>query len=70
PSERPKAFVEFDKCTGCAVCAWLCPAKAIVFGNLRNGESDVSVVSKDPRAFHLQESLGTEPKVTYLREGA
>ncbi len=51
-------------------CAEACPAKAIVFGNLRNGESDVSVISKDPRAFHLQESLGTEPKVTYLREGA
>ncbi|MBI4051970.1 MAG: 4Fe-4S dicluster domain-containing protein [Elusimicrobia bacterium] len=50
-------------------CAEVCPAKAIVFGDLNDSESDVSRLCKDPRAFHLLEELGTEPKVTYLREG-
>ena len=51
-------------------CADVCPAKAIVFGDLNNPESDVAGLSKDDRAFHLLEELGTEPKVTYLRSGA
>lgn len=51
-------------------CAEVCPAKAIVFGDLNNLESDAAVLSKDARAFHLLEELGTEPKVTYLKEGS
>lgn len=51
-------------------CAEVCPAKAIVFGDLNNPDSNVSTVSKNQRAFHLLEELGTDPKVTYLREGA
>lgn len=50
-------------------CAEVCPAKAIVFGDLSNPDSDVSSLSQNPRAFHLLEELGTEPKVTYLKEG-
>ena len=51
-------------------CAEVCPAKAIVFGDLNNPGNDVSSLSKDDRAFHLMEELGTHPKVTYLRGGA
>ncbi|MBI4056671.1 MAG: 4Fe-4S dicluster domain-containing protein [Elusimicrobia bacterium] len=51
-------------------CAEVCPAKAIVFGDLNNRDSDVLSLSADSRAFHLLEELGTEPKVTYLKEGA
>lgn len=51
-------------------CAEICPAKAIVFGDLNNNDSDAANLSKDPRAFHLLEELGAEPKVTYLKEGA
>jgi molybdopterin-containing oxidoreductase family iron-sulfur binding subunit len=39
------------------------------FGDLDDRESTVSKLSKEPRAFHLLEDLGTEPKVTYLTEG-
>lgn len=48
-------------------CAEICPAKAIVFGDLNDPESKVYNLVKLPRAFHLLEELGTEPKVTYLR---
>ncbi|MBI4245346.1 MAG: 4Fe-4S dicluster domain-containing protein [Planctomycetes bacterium] len=48
-------------------CAQACPAKAITFGDLNNPNSEVSRLKKSPRAFHLQEELGTNPKVTYLR---
>ena len=51
-------------------CADVCPAKAIVFGDLNDPDSDVAGLSKDDRAYHLLEELGTKPKVTYLRSGA
>lgn len=50
-------------------CAEVCPAKAIVFGDLNDPESDVSHLANSTRSFRLLEELGTEPKVIYLREG-
>ena len=50
-------------------CAESCPAKAIVFGDLNDLEGDAARLARSPRAFHLLEDLGTEPKVTYLNEG-
>lgn len=49
-------------------CAAACPAEAIVFGDLNDPDSTVSQQAKSPRAFRLQEELGTKPKVIYLRE--
>jgi molybdopterin-containing oxidoreductase family iron-sulfur binding subunit len=49
-------------------CAQTCPAEAIVFGDLNDPESEVSRLSKSPRAFKELEELGTRPKVIYLRE--
>ncbi|MBI4564695.1 MAG: 4Fe-4S dicluster domain-containing protein [Planctomycetes bacterium] len=49
-------------------CAQSCPAEAIVFGDLNDPESEVSRLAASPRAFRLQEELGTHPKVVYLRE--
>lgn len=49
-------------------CAQSCPADAITFGDLNDSESQVSLLSKSPRAFKLLEELGTHPKLTYLRE--
>lgn len=51
-------------------CADVCPAKAIVFGDLNDRDGDAARLSRDSRAFHLLEELGTEPKVTYLKESA
>lgn len=49
-------------------CVESCPTKAISFGDLDNKESKVAALTKSPRAFRLQEDLGTEPKVFYLSE--
>lgn len=51
-------------------CVQSCPAKAMYFGDLDDNHSTVCKLTKSRRAFHLLEELGTEPKVTYLREGA
>ncbi len=50
-------------------CQEVCPAKAISFGDLEDPDSRVADLVKSPRAFKLQEELGTEPKTHYLREG-
>jgi molybdopterin-containing oxidoreductase family iron-sulfur binding subunit len=50
-------------------CAEACPGRAIVFGDLSDPGSEVSKLARSPRAFRLQEQLGTRPKVIYLREG-
>ena len=50
-------------------CAEACPARAIIFGDLSDPGSEVSRLAKSPRAFRLQEELGTKPKVIYLTEG-
>jgi molybdopterin-containing oxidoreductase family iron-sulfur binding subunit len=47
-------------------CAQACPAKALVFGDLNDPESEVSRLSRSPRGSKLLEDLGTLPKVTYL----
>jgi molybdopterin-containing oxidoreductase family iron-sulfur binding subunit len=50
-------------------CAEACPARAIAFGDLDDPGSEVSRLARSPRAFRLQEELGTKPKVIYLTEG-
>jgi molybdopterin-containing oxidoreductase family iron-sulfur binding subunit len=43
-----------------------CSAKALVFGDLNDPESEVSRLSRSTRGAKLLEDLGTLPKVTYL----
>jgi molybdopterin-containing oxidoreductase family iron-sulfur binding subunit len=50
-------------------CQQTCPTQAITFGDLDDPKSRVAALVKSLRAFRLQEELGTEPKVYYLREG-
>jgi molybdopterin-containing oxidoreductase family iron-sulfur binding subunit len=50
-------------------CAETCPTDAIFFGDLDDPRSVVSILSRSRRAFKVEEHLGTEPKVIYLREG-
>jgi menaquinone reductase, iron-sulfur cluster-binding subunit len=47
-------------------CAEVCPAEAIVFGDLNDPSSRVAELSRHPHAFRLLERLGTEPKVYYI----
>ncbi|MEO6711291.1 MAG: 4Fe-4S dicluster domain-containing protein [Planctomycetota bacterium] len=54
---------ELQKLTACAQA---CPAEAIVFGDLADGKSRVSRLSRSPRVFRLLEHLGARPKVFYL----
>jgi molybdopterin-containing oxidoreductase family iron-sulfur binding subunit len=48
-------------------CAAVCPAAAITFGDLADPDSEVSELSRSPRAFRLLEHLGTDPSVVYLK---
>ena len=60
---------EFDPREYVPACAEACPAQAIVFGDLSDPASEVAKLAQSPRAFRLQEALGTKPKVIYLTEG-
>jgi molybdopterin-containing oxidoreductase family iron-sulfur binding subunit len=43
-----------------------CAAKALVFGDLNDPDSEVSQLSRSSRGSKLLEEVGTLPKVTYL----
>jgi Fe-S-cluster-containing dehydrogenase component len=47
-------------------CMQACPAGAIIFGNLNDRQSKVSVLFNDPRCYHLLEELHTIPNTGYL----
>ncbi len=47
-------------------CAAACPAQAIVFGNLKDPESEVSRLSRSDRGFKVLEVLGVRPAISYL----
>ncbi|MGZ6143685.1 MAG: 4Fe-4S dicluster domain-containing protein [Myxococcales bacterium] len=48
-------------------CSQSCPSQAIVFGDFADPDSAVSRLAALPRAFRLQEELGTRPKLVFLR---
>jgi molybdopterin-containing oxidoreductase family iron-sulfur binding subunit len=47
-------------------CQQACPSRAIVFGNLHDGESEAAVLAGGARAYHVLDELGTRPNVSYL----
>jgi molybdopterin-containing oxidoreductase family iron-sulfur binding subunit len=49
-------------------CAQACPTKAIVFGDLKDSESEVSRISKDERGYGVLADLNTHPSITYLKK--
>jgi len=48
-------------------CAQTCPSGAITFGNLMDPDSEVSKLAKSSGAYRVQEELGTEPAVYYIK---
>jgi len=50
-------------------CAQTCPANAITFGNLMDPKSKVNQLAKSAGAYRVQEQLGTEPAVYYIKKG-
>jgi len=47
-------------------CEAVCPAGAIIFGNINDPESRVAQARKDPRNYGLLADLNTRPRTTYL----
>ncbi|MDQ1266826.1 MAG: hypothetical protein QG635_1979, partial [Bacteroidota bacterium] len=47
-------------------CSEVCPAGAIVFGDINDKHSKASLMIAGRKGFRLLESLGTEPAVYYL----
>lgn len=71
---RPKNVVE--KCTFCdhrvkkgeePICVQRCPSKARIFGDLNDSQSKIVKLLGKYTPFRLKESLGTVPKVFYIR---
>ncbi|UCH97830.1 MAG: 4Fe-4S dicluster domain-containing protein, partial [Candidatus Aminicenantes bacterium] len=48
-------------------CAQICPTGAIIFGNLMDPNSRVSQLAKSKDAYRIQELLGTEPAIYYIK---
>jgi anaerobic selenocysteine-containing dehydrogenase/Fe-S-cluster-containing dehydrogenase component len=48
-------------------CAQTCPSNAIVFGNHKDPQSEVSRLHGDPRAYWVFQHLNTRPAVTYQK---
>jgi len=75
PGIRPRGVVE--KCSFCdhrvkegmrPYCVESCPANARIVGDLDDPNSEVSMLLKKYPAERLQEHLGTEPKIYYIRQ--
>jgi molybdopterin-containing oxidoreductase family iron-sulfur binding subunit len=47
-------------------CQQVCPAEAIVFGNMNDPNSKVTVAKADERNYGVLAYLGTRPRTTYL----
>jgi len=49
-------------------CAAACPSHAIVFGDLKDPNSEVSRLAKSKRGYKVLEEVGARPAITYLAD--
>ena len=47
-------------------CQSVCPAGAIVFGDINDARSEVAKLKAEPLHYALMEELNTRPRTTYL----
>ena len=47
-------------------CQQVCPTEAIIFGNIKDSNSQVAQMRKQPHNYGLLKELNTEPRTTYL----
>jgi molybdopterin-containing oxidoreductase family iron-sulfur binding subunit len=45
-----------------------CPTEALVFGDRKDTESQVSKSMNDPRAYRVLNELNTDPSIIYLKK--
>ena len=49
-------------------CVTACPTDTLIFGDMKDPNSEVSRRSEDPRRYKLLDKLGTDPNVVYLKK--
>ncbi len=64
-------LIDMERCEGVKepkpVCVQVCPYDALIFGNLKDPNSEVSKVVRTSKVVRLRGSLGTDPKVFYYQ---
>jgi MoCo/4Fe-4S cofactor protein with predicted Tat translocation signal len=63
---RDSGNIEVPEGSFKTACQQVCPAEAIVFGNLKDENSGVSRLKRQQRNYSLLDFLGTKPRTTYL----
>jgi molybdopterin-containing oxidoreductase family iron-sulfur binding subunit len=63
---RDSGNIEVPEGTFKTACQQVCPAEAIIFGNINDASSQVARLRNHNRGYGLLEELNTKPRTTYL----